>query len=89
MSSPIIKNAIENAKAQQIPAGNYTVIVKFAIGADSTVQDVKTISKTVGYGLEQAAMELVKGSGKWIPANIEGNDTKAFLNLPVNFMIRQ
>jgi hypothetical protein len=89
MSSSVIKKAIEDAKAQNMPAGNYTVIVKFAIGADSTVQDVKTINKTIGYGLEAAAIELVKGSGKWIPANIEGNDTKAFLNLPVNFAIRQ
>jgi|GEM_PF-1779980 len=88
LSSPVIKKAVENAKAQQLAPGNYTVVVKFAIGADSLVRDVKIVSKPIGYGLEQAAIELVKNSGKWIPANVEGKDTKAYLNLPINFAIK-
>jgi hypothetical protein len=87
LSSPVIKKAVEDAKAQGLAAGEYTVIVKFEVGVDSMVHTVKPINKPIGYGLEQAATELVKGSGKWIPAHIEGKNEKAWLNLPVRFRI--
>jgi hypothetical protein len=85
--SDVIKKAIDKAKEQNIPSGNYTVVVKFAINPDSTIGDVKTVSKKVGYGLEEAAMKFVKDSGKWIPAHVEGENTKSYLQLPVKFTI--
>ena len=87
LGSSIIKDAIEKASAQKATPGKYTIIVQFLVNADSTVSDVKTISRPLGYGLEEAAIQLVKESGKWIPANISGTNTKAYLKLPVHITL--
>ena len=87
MGSSIIKDAMEKASAQKAAPGKYTIIVKFLVNADSTVSDVRTISRPIGYGLEEAAIQLVKESGKWIPANIAGSNTKAYLKLPVHISL--
>ena len=85
--STVLKDAVKLAKDQKIPAGKYVVVVNFSVNSDGTVANVKATNKPVGYGLEEAAMNFVKGSGKWIPANVAGEDTKATVNLPVAFTI--
>ena len=87
LSSTVIKDAIEKASEQKATAGKYTIIVKFMVNTDSTVSDVTTVSRPIGYGLEEAAIQLVKESGKWIPANIAGVNTKAYLKLPVRITL--
>jgi hypothetical protein len=37
--------------------------------------------------LEEAAIKLVKDSGKWTPANVEGEATKGYIQLPIRFSI--
>lgn len=86
-SNPVFKNAVEAAKEKGIASGNYTIVVKFAVNPDGTVSDAKAVSKPIGYGLEEAAVKLIEGSGKWIPANVEGKDIKSYLNFPVKFSI--
>lgn len=83
----VLKHAIRKAKEQGAPAGRHTVIVKFAVDENGNATDFQTTNKPIGYGLEAAALELAKGVGKWIPANVEGKNTKAWLNLPINFVI--
>lgn len=87
--SKIMLTAIHKAKAAGIVQGKHTVVVKFAVTEDGVLNNITTTNKPVGYGLEEAAIKLVQGSGKWIPANIEGKITKAFLQLPVHFTIAQ
>ena len=87
LSSGIFKTALENAKTSGTPAGTYTVIVKFAVLADGSVSNVSTVNKSVGYGFEEAAIKLVKESGKWIPANVEGEERRSWIKLPVYFTI--
>lgn len=87
LGSGILKNALEKAKDSGIQAGTYTVIVKFAVRPNGKVSDVSTVNKPVGYGFEEAAVKLVKKSGKWIPANVEGEDSKGWIKLPVYFTI--
>ena len=86
-SSNLMEETISKAKEQKVPAGRYTVVVRFAINADSTLSDIKPVSKKVGYGFEEAAVKLVQGSGKWIPAHVEGKHIKSHLQLPVSFTI--
>lgn len=86
-SNSVFKNAVEAAKEKGMPSGSYTIVVKFAVNPDGTVSDVKTVSKPLGYGLEEAAVKLIQDSGKWIPANIEGEDRKSYINFPVKFSI--
>ena len=85
--STVLKDAVKSAKEKKMPAGKYKVVVNFKVNADGSVADVKTTNKAVGYGLEDAAINFVKGSGKWVPANVEGENTKSTINLPVTFSI--
>ena len=87
LASTTMQQAMESARAQNMIPGKYTVIVKFAVNPDSTLSDIQTINKPLGYGLEEAAIQLIKGSGKWIPANISGANTRSYLKLPVNITI--
>jgi protein TonB len=86
-STSVFTDAVAKAKSQNMPAGVYTVMLRFAINADGTVGDVKTMGKPYGYGLEEAAIKLVKESGKWTPANIEGEAAKGYMQLPIRFSI--
>ena len=87
LESTVMQQAIESANARNMSPGQYTVIVKFAVNTDSTLSDIQTINKPLGYGLEEAAIQLVKGSSKWIPANMGGANTRSYLKLPVNITI--
>ena len=86
-SSTVIKDAIVTAKLKGVPAGNYTVVVSFYILPDGKIQTVKTQGKPIGYGLDEAAVKLIKGSGKWTPAHIEGKYTRSLVNIPVHYQI--
>jgi TonB family protein len=86
-TATVLKQAIRRANEQGAPAGRHTVIVKFSVDENGNASDFQTTNKAIGYGLEEAAVELLKGVGKWIPANVEGKNTKAWLNLPINFTI--
>lgn len=86
-TADLMKETIARAKEHKVPAGKYTVVVRFAVNADSTVSDIKPVGQKVGYGFEEAAIRLVQGSGKWIPAHVEGKHIKSHLQLPVNFTI--
>lgn len=86
-SSALVLNAGLEAAKQGLKPGFYMVLVRFAVNADGSVGESRIISKEVGYGLEDAALSLVKNSGKWTPANIEGRDTRSWLQLPIRFHV--
>ncbi|HEY1113132.1 MAG TPA: energy transducer TonB [Chitinophagaceae bacterium] len=86
-TADLMKETIARAKEQKVPAGRYAVMVRFAVNADSTLSEVKVVGKKAGYGFDEAAIKLVQGSGKWIPAHVEGKHIKSHLQLPVKFTI--
>ena len=86
-SCNLMAETIKKAKEQKVPTGRYTVVVRFAVNADSTLSDIKPVSKKVGHGFEEAAVKLVQGSGRWVPAHVEGRHIKSYIQLPVNFTI--
>lgn len=45
LGSTVMQKAIANASAQNMTPGQYTVIVKFAVSADSTLSDIQTVNK--------------------------------------------
>ncbi|MBD0331666.1 MAG: energy transducer TonB [Chitinophagaceae bacterium] len=85
--STILHHAIEKAREKNIPAGTYPILVTFTVNTDGSLSNIKTLSKKAGYGLDEAAVKLVKESGKWIPANINNRVTKSQLNFPVYISI--
>ncbi|MGH2644055.1 MAG: energy transducer TonB, partial [Chitinophagaceae bacterium] len=65
-----------------------TVVVQFIVGPDGTIRDVTTVSKTLGGGLEQEAMRVVKEMPKWIPGKQNGRAVNVQYSLPVRFMLQ-
>lgn len=46
-----------------------TIVVKFIVEKDGSLSDVKISSNVkIGYGCEQAAVNVIKGMPKWSPA---------------------
>lgn len=86
-SCNLMAETVRKAKEQKVPTGRYTVVVRFAVNADSTLSEIKPVGKKVGYGFEEAAVKLVQGSGRWVPAHVEGRHIKSHVQLPVNFTI--
>jgi len=67
-------------------AGSYTIIVQFIIHTDGTVSDVTTINYQ-GTKTAQHCIDLVKKSGKWIPAVQNGQIVNAYRKQPITFLI--
>lgn len=68
--------------------GNYTVIVQFIVDVAGNVSDVKALT-SVGYGMEQEAIRVIKKSGKWTPAIQNGREVKAFRKQPITFQVTE
>lgn len=69
------------------PAGTYTVTVKFIVGMDSIVSDVRC-ENNPRYGICQEAIRLIKKSGKWKPAIQNGRIVNGFKSQPIIFTIK-
>lgn len=79
---------IENAAKQNMPAGTYTVQIKFLIETDGSIKDVHALND-VGYGLTQAAIKVVEESPKWTPATQNGIVVRSLHTQPITFVIQE
>lgn len=61
-----------------------TVWVKFVVGSDGSVQDVKVV-KSVSSALDAEAKRVVKAMPKWTPGEQAGRPVKVNFNLPIKF----
>ncbi|MGJ7030705.1 energy transducer TonB [Niabella hirudinis] len=68
------------------PEGRYQVMVKFIVDKDGRLLDIKAISSN-GYGMENEAVGVIRGSGKWTPAQKYGRSIKAYKMQPITFAI--
>ena len=59
------------------------VNVQFTIDENGKVGNVKTIGNKLGYGLEDAAVQVVSQMPKWTPGKIKGKNVKAWYTLPI------
>lgn len=66
--------------------GNYTVIIQFVVDVAGNVSDVKPLT-SLGYGMEQEAVRVLKKSGKWKPAIQNGREVKAYRKQPITFQV--
>jgi len=74
--------ATENAA----PAGTYTVNVRFVVGKDGQISDVRALS-THGYGLEEEAVRVIKKGPKWRPGNQNGRAVNSYHTQPITFSV--
>lgn len=81
------KNLNPNVLAENnAPDGKYTVIIKFIVNQDGTLDDIKA-EDDPGYGMVQEAIRVIKQSYKWLPANKYGKYQPAYRRQPVTFLI--
>lgn len=66
--------------------GTYTVIVQFIVDVAGNVSDVKALT-SVGFGMEQEAVRVIKKSGKWNPAIQNGREVKAYRKQPITYQV--
>ncbi len=66
--------------------GTYTVIIQFIVDVAGNVSDVKALT-SVGFGMEQEAVRVIKKSGKWNPAIQNGREVKAYRKQPITFQV--
>jgi hypothetical protein len=70
------------------PLGKFTVTVQFIVDVDGSISDIKVTSEEVGYGMEQEVLRIIKKSGAWTPAILNGRNVKAYRIQPVTFIVQ-
>jgi periplasmic protein TonB len=68
------------------PAGEYTVLVRFTIYKDGSLNDF-VLENNPGYGTGEEVIRLLKTSPNWRPAMQSGNKVKAIYRQPINFVV--
>lgn len=58
------------------------IFVNFVVLKDGRLGNIE-ISKGLGYGLDEEAIRVIKGYGKWIPANQRGRIVKCSFMIPI------
>ncbi len=61
-----------------------TVTVKFVVESDGSIGGI-TIVRGLGYGCDEAAMDLVRGMPKWVPGKKAGASVRCAVTIPVSF----
>lgn len=82
-----LQRSIENAAANGIDPGNYTIQIKFLVLKDGSVTDVKALNDP-GYGLAEAAVKTVQNGPKWNPGLQNGKPVNAYHTQPITFVVQ-
>lgn len=62
-----------------------TVIVEFVVDKNGDIHDIKA-SQGIGV-LAEEAVRVIKASGKWVPAEVDGKTVNAYKKQPVSFRL--
>lgn len=68
------------------PPGRYTVLVQFVVDREGKVSDIKPLT-SVGYGMEDEAVRVLRKATKWEPALQNGAPVKAYHKQPITFEV--
>lgn len=63
------------------------IVVQFTVNKDGRIIDVSTLGKTLGYGLEEEAIRVIKNMPKWEPAVQKGKNVAMRFQIPINFSL--
>lgn len=70
------------------PSGRYTVKVRFIVDKEGAVSNIQPLT-SFGYGMEQAVMNLILKSKKWVPGWQRGRTVKTFMMQSVIFVVNE
>lgn len=65
------------------------IMVQFIIREDGSIDEVKTIGKKVGAGLEEESIRVVKGMPKWKPGVQNGRKVDVQFTLPIRYTLQE
>ncbi|WNJ16690.1 TonB family protein [Pontibacter sp. G13] len=85
----LIQYIRRNAKYPRIARNHEvegTVLVKFDVSDEGILSNIKVV-KSLGFGLDEEAIRLVKAMPKWRPAMIDGNAVNFHEILPFTFKL--
>ena len=68
------------------PNANYQVIVQFIVSKDGTISDIKA-ETSLGYGMEEEVIRVIKKCPKWTPAMQNGKPVNAYRRQPITFAV--
>jgi periplasmic protein TonB len=68
------------------PEGNHTVYIQFVVDKEGNISQVEPLT-SIGFGMEEEAMKIIKKGPKWTPAKQNGNYVKAYHKQPITFVV--
>lgn len=83
-----LQRYIEDAAANGMAPGQYTVQVRFLVERDGSIADVQSLNDP-GYGLGKGAVDVVKRGPKWSPGIQNGRPVRSYHTQPVTFVISE
>jgi N-acetylmuramoyl-L-alanine amidase len=81
-----LQSVIEEAAKTKMPAGQYTVVTRFIVEKDGSINSFKVV-KDPGYGLGKKTVDVMLRSPKWKPALVNGKTVRSYHAQPVTFVI--
>lgn len=66
--------------------GRYTVMIQFVVDVDGSVSDIRPLT-SLGFGMEEEAIRVLKKATKWEPAIQNGRQVKAYRKQPITFQV--
>lgn len=73
---------------RKAPAGQYTVMVQFIVDKQGKLSDIQPLT-SLGYGMEQEVIRVLRKSPKWLPAQMNGRPVKAYRKQPLTFEVSE
>lgn len=70
------------------PAGLFTVIAKFIVTKNGTVDSIAAETNN-GFGIEEEVIRVIKKSGTWTPAMQNGKPVNAYRRQPITFVVEE
>ena len=65
------------------------VLVQFVVDKDGSINSISTINKPpIGYGVEEAAMDVIRRMPKWKPGTQRGVPVAVRFRIPIMFRIK-
>jgi protein TonB len=83
-----LQRYIEDAAANGMDPGTYTVHVKFLVERDGSIADVQSLNDP-GFGLGKAAVDVVKKGPRWNPGIQNGKQVRSYHTQPITFVVQE
>ena len=83
-----LSSSIDYPESAMVNDAQGVVLVSFTVDRTGDLTDIEVVSETIGFGLEEEAVRVIKESGLfWLPALQNDQPVKVKFRIPVNFQL--